>query len=339
MNMTMPRKSVIISILLTVFGLVVIAFILRYSGISIKGLKGAFMSFNIRSLIAVIIATFGIIFFLSEKWRTVINALIEIKKEIKGYFCYYSALGLLSNTLVPHIGNYTFKIVSLKGLYNVPPKIGALSVLIEQLFDIVVIIIVTLPSLLFASGMISAVNAILLVVLFGLTALFVSVNRPKAVFAVMLSAYRFLRGFLRRPIQENELKPNLENAVTFDNAIDAKLLLYSYLKYAFTVLKLYLIMAALKMRVTYIDIFLLTTLVQIVVIIGSTPCALGTSEAGWFGALMLLGIGKSDIGNFLVVERVIGTATMVFVTFLYYLNYLFHGQGYKKESCEKGAVL
>ena len=203
-----------------------------------------------KTLLPVIfLAAAGIIYFLSKKWSTIVTVLVKIERKAKGYFYCYSAMGLLSNTFVPHVGNYGLKAFSLNGLYSVPLSVGALSVLMEQLFDLTVIIVFAVPSLLYVLGIVPAGSAMLIIFLSASAVVFLSVYRPRLLFTAILSGYKFIYRFVKRLTRNRNFNPSIEgiDSIILDRHIDAKLLFYSYMKYGFTALKLFLVMAALKL--------------------------------------------------------------------------------------------
>ncbi|ODS33904.1 MAG: hypothetical protein SCARUB_00975 [Candidatus Scalindua rubra] len=75
------------------------------------------------------------------------------------------------------------------------------------------------------------------------------------------------------------------------------------------------------MHVSFGAVLLAAPLVQTLILIGFIPGALGTLEAGWFGALTLLGVDKAEIGIFLVVLRILGEAALISVTIIGSLYY------------------
>ncbi len=321
------RKG-IINLFLGIVGIVLIILMVKFSGVSLRMIIDSIHDIKYYYFIAVVIATSLIVVFTSWKWQTILHGLTEIKKITRGYFLYYSALGLVSNNIIPHLGNYGLKTASMKLLYDVPISNGVLSILVEQLFDLLILILLSIPALLFFLKILSLKMSVIFVVVFFLLSFSLLIYNYSMLFGGIVKCYRFLYKIASKFfLVKNKTHSNciVSGKIEPGNKITAiKLFLYACFKQIFVVLRIYIVMVALHIDVPFFSIVLGAALVQGIILIGLIPGSLGTLEAGWFGVLALLGIAKSDIGVFIVVMRILGEVSLVFVTFISYLYYIFN---------------
>ncbi len=318
-------KNIIINMFLAILGFLLIVLIIRFSGTSLKEIVNRIFNTKYYYLILIVAMTFGIISFTSLKWKAVVQDLTQLQNSIKGYFFCFSAIGTAFNNIVPHIGNYGLKTLSLKLLHRVPVVTGTLSVFIEQLFDLLVLVLMLIPSSLFFFNIVSLKASLIFisipVILFGVLLLY---NYAKLI-DIIITGYKLIfKVALRLPFLKNRFQNDftlLNNVTSLNRKTVIKLFFYSFFKELSLVARIFIVILSLNMHVSFGAILLTAPLVQILILISCIPGALGTLEAGWFGALMLLGVNKAEIGIFLVVLRVLGEAALISVTIIGSLYY------------------
>ncbi len=169
-----------------------IALIIRFSGTSLKEILNSVLNTKYYYFLLIMMMTFGIISFTSLKWKAVVTDLTSVEKVIKGYFFCFSAIGTAFNNIVPHIGNYGLKSLSLKLSHKVPLVTGTLSVFIEQLFDLLVLVLMLIPSLLFFLNILSLKASLIFIAIPAiLFCVFLQYNYAKMI-ELIISGYKLI---------------------------------------------------------------------------------------------------------------------------------------------------
>ncbi len=318
-------RNIIINVFLSILGFLLIVLIIRFSGTSLKEIINSVFNTKYYYFILIVAMTFGIILFTSLKWKAVVQDLTNLQNTIKGYFFCFSAIGTASNNVVPHIGNYGLKTISLKLSHRVPVVTGTLTVFIEQLFDLLVLVLMLIPSMLFFLNILSLkVSIVFIVIPIMLFSILFLYNHTRMIELIILG-YKFIFKVVSRlPFLKNNFQNDftlLNNVTSLNRKTVIKLFFYSFLKELSIVARIFIVILSLNMHVSFGAVLLAAPLVQTLILIGFIPGALGTLEAGWFGALMLLGVDKAEIGIFLVVLRILGEAALISVTIMGSLYY------------------
>jgi len=325
-NRMKGSRRIIINVFLSALGVLSIVFMLKYSDISAKMIADNIGNTKWHYLIGVVLTTFGTVLLTGQKWKIILGDLANMKAVGKGYFLYYSALGLVSNSVVPYIGNYGLKTVSLKLLHDVPVNNGALSILIEQLFDLLILILLLLPSLLFFLNVMSLEASLIVTLAIFLSSFVVLTHNRKVIFGVMTRGYGFLYqvasriSLIRHRLSENPAA--LAKCGVFSETTAIKLFLYSCLRELCLVLRVYFVMSNSHIDIPFFAILLGTALIQAIMLVIVVPAALGVLEGGWFGVLTVLGIDKAAAGIFIVSLRILGETSLLLVTLVSYLYYM-----------------
>jgi len=305
-----------------ILGIFLIVIILNYTGITLKTGSDIAAKIPFYYIMAIVASNYAIIALLGEKWRAIMASLKPMMAAKRGYFTYYTALGMMANICLPHIGT-GLKIGSLKTLYGVPLSIGAVSMIIHQVFEFLVMMIFVVPSLLFVFGIVTIDTALRILIPVLLFLGGISFLKPVVVFDAVLGMFKKLRRIMSLLPLARRYTGNAGDLDQIGSVrkMAGMVLVLSYLKFAATILNTYLIMMAVGMNISIMKVFLVAPLVYLVGLVGITPSGLGIVDAGWLGILLYLGIDRPMIGHFLLAERVLGTAAsamVVLITYSYY---------------------
>jgi len=227
--------------------------------------------------------------------------------------------------VMPHIGNFGVKTITMKASHNVSIVTGSLIVFIKQLFDLMVLLVVLIPSSIFFVKIASlkiSLTILLASPVIMCALLFICHNKViDGIIAVHKKLYNILA---RVPLLRNKIFRDsalLDRVVCIRQETAVKLYFYSFLKVFGVILRYYVIAIAFNVNITLPGLILATPLVMAVTVIGFMPASLGTLEAGWFGVLMILGLGKPEIGTFVIGSRIFGEFALIIVTLICYLYY------------------
>jgi len=319
-------RYVILNLFLAISGILLILFLLKFSDISMIVIIESFKAVEYYHLIAIFLSVLSYSVLSSLKWKIVLRELTDLKDVVPGYFIYYSTIGIISNKIVPHVGQFGPKVTSMKHLYNVPVAKVTISVFIEQLFDFLVLILLGFSSVLFLSKVLSLGPSIMLIAIIAMVVGLLFIFYHVRAIRVIITGYNFLLKMASRiPLIGNKFQGNNTVAgevVEISRYTAFKLFYYSYLKYLSEIFRIYIVATSLNIEMSFGTAFLASPIVFFITIAGSIPGGLGIYEAGWFGILMLLGIPSSDIGAFVIINRILGEAALILVVVITYVTYM-----------------
>lgn len=332
------RKSRAKNIITTLFsgtlGIVLILLLVYLSDISFNTIVQSILTTKYYYVICIVVITGVIIALTSWKWEAILHDITELKTPMPhGYFFYLSALGIVSNVIIPHVGNFGLKTASLKLEHNVPVVSSSVSILIEQLFDLFMLILFTIPALCFFLGICSLEMAIAFLLIFVLlSGVILTMSSEKAI-ELMARGYTLLfKGASKLPVLKNRIRGDialLHTITLISRKTACKVFVYSLLRQLCVIGRVYIVMVSLRMQIPFAGVMLAAPLVQTVILIGITPGALGTLEAGWFGVLTLLGVERSAIGVFVIVIRILTDCALVLLAVMSYCWVTFNRRLYK----------
>ncbi len=218
-------------------------------------------------------------------------------------------------------------------------SLAIFSVLLDRFLDVIIFIVLVLPSFLLITGAASAPLAILIVLLF-LLGLSLLIRWKKGdTFSFLLKSYRIglVRVFSKVPVLRKWIP--LKGEVTemechFDQSSVFQIMGWNVIKYIFLSLRFYFTGQALGVPFSLIQGFFFIPFIQLSGFISITPGGLGVVEAGTYGALLLMGIPKSQILLFVFGQRILLMFTLLCLVVLNHLLYVFQTKWRKVASVE-----
>ena len=297
--------------------------ILYYTGINSQVLIKMFLDIGVYWSLALLCTMSIIILFLGLKWEAIMLCLNPKLEVRRGYYTFYSAMGLLTNICMPQVGTYGVKVGSLKALYSVPLSTGALCMVIDQIFELVVIVFFMVPGLLFITKIVSLTTAMTILIFLILFLGLLLMLRSHDLFHVIIRLYKKFSVFIISIPILKRFGKNFENneSEKINLKGSGRIFVYALMKHLATVLKTYILMSAVGLNISFIDILLVAAIVYFIGLTGITPAGLGIRDAGWLGILSLLGVDRTDIGLFIVAEWVIENSALLLVTIGCYIVY------------------
>jgi uncharacterized protein (TIRG00374 family) len=315
---------------LIALGLCIILFLIAFSGLSWEHFVSTITGISIEYMLLIISMSLVHIYISAVRWRLLLGEFAEIKETKSGYFSYYTAMGLVANNLLPHLGNFGVKTAAMKTGHGVPVVTGSVIVFIKQLYDLIVMITMMIPAVLYFTN-ITPFEATLQVIL--------------GIFLTMCALFYLLHGFFVKnviffyeklcyllmliPLLKGKKIFDQENIISFakmKKAVTLKMFILSYFRNMLHIVRFYVIALALNIDISLGIILLATPIVSVLVIVVSVPGSLGTQEAGWFGILLLFAISKLDIAAFVIGTRIIGELALAVSTLICYLYFRIYGR-------------
>jgi len=209
----------------------------------------------------------------------------------------------------------------LKRLQGTPISVAVFSVLLDRFLDIVILLVMGLPSFLLITGAASEIQSLSILVFFLIGQGFVIFWKKGETFHFLRRIYRlFLARWLSKiPFLGNRLRGEMgqeEEVGHFSLASVTETMLWNLVKYVFLSLRFYFTGRALGIPFPWLQGFFFLPFIQLSGIINVTPGGLGVLELGTYGALVLMGIPKFQILTFVVGQRIL-LISMSFALFFF----------------------
>jgi uncharacterized protein (TIRG00374 family) len=202
----------------------------------------------------------------------------------------------------------------MKQYKDIKTSTAFLSVLLDRLFDVVVLMVVIVSALLLLIGNNRLEMLVIPLVMVGLLFMFIMWKNDE-VFALLLKIYfRTINLVLRIPILRKWKKFEVIEAFQYTplkRKTVCGLMAWSFLKYIFIALRFYSIGLVFGITFTFFDAFFAASLVQLAGFINVTPGGLGIIEMGSYGALKVIGTSHPDAVVFVVGQRVLVSCIIV----------------------------
>jgi uncharacterized protein (TIRG00374 family) len=246
------------------------------------------------------------------RWLTVLKALLPgtHPKEMD-FLQFYQwlmnsyAVGLFVPSDVSLVGVRTF---FMKQYKDVRTSTAFLSVLLDRLFDVVVLMVVVVSAFLLFIGNNKPELLVIPFMMVGLLYLFLLWKHDEVV-TLLIRLYLYGINFaLRLPILKKWKKSETIEAIPYTplkRTTICGLMTWSFVKYVFIALRFYATGLAFGVTFTFIDAFFAASLVQLAGFINVTPGGLGIIEMGSYGALKVIGASHPEAVVFAVGQRVL----------------------------------
>ncbi len=204
------------------------------------------------------------------------------------------ALGLVLPRTLSAVGG---KSAGLRAL-NVPLQYAIWVVMVDNLFDVLLLGVLVVPALLYLQGTISA--ALLFTFCITSTVLF------GGALAYLLATYRLLpllRQLVRIPLLARRVKIDQLQKLLPDARTAVITLAWTVLLNLLLVLTYVLIAGALRITTPFALMLATFPIVQLSLIIAIAPGGLGIFDLGWLGLLVFGGLSQADATSFTIAQR------------------------------------
>lgn len=272
------------------------------------------------------------------RWKGIVDHLSGEKREsfssLYRYLLNSYAFGIVVPLDVSLAGVRSYY---LKQSQQLSASLAIFSVLLDRFLDVFIFIILAIPSFLFITGVCSAWLSFLILILF-LSAFSLMVHWKKGdTFSLLLKGYHvgLVRVLSKVPVLGKWVHPKgevREMECHFDESSVFEIMGWNIVKYIFLSLRFYFTGQALGVPFSVIQGFFIIPFIQLSGFISITPGGLGVVEAGTYGALLVMGIPKSQILLFVFGQRILLIFTLLCLFFLNHLYYFFQSKWRKAES-------
>jgi len=207
-----------------------------------------------------------------------------------------------------------------------PLSAGLFSVLLDRFFDLIVLLALVPPSILFVLKVANVMEVLSLLGLI-LAAIFVFIFWKKEEgLDALIRIYRSgMEWLLRLPVlgkwMGEKWKRGLEQT-SFKGGSIHQLMGWSLMKYFLLALRFYFTGQAFGAEFSFLQGFFFIPFIQLVSMLNLTPGGLGLVEVGSYGALMVMGVPESKIMVFVIGQRVLASFFTIGLALLNHLIFL-----------------
>jgi len=291
----------------------------------------------------VFLSTLGFTLSHNFRWKEIVENVSGIKGQSFISLYRYLVNSYALGTVIP----MDLSLLGLRSYYlnqfqKIPISMAVFSVLLDRFLDLVTLLIIVLPSFLFMTRTFSANQTILTLILL-LTGLSLFTLWKKGdTFNFLLKIYHTVLvhwlskvPFLRHRLSQGMVETNVD--CHFSQASALRIIYWNFIKYIFLSLRFYFIGQALGIQFPLVESFLFLPLIQLSGLVNVTPAGLGVVEMGTYGALLLMGIPRSQILIFVIGQRVLLSLMLLSLLVLnHFISYIQSGREGLKEFRWKG---
>jgi uncharacterized protein (TIRG00374 family) len=279
--------------------------------------------------LAVTVAAVGSITAISSyRWGLVANTLAGQELASWGQYYHFNILARVTSLFVPRMaGDFGTRTLALTATKKTSVGLAFSSTILDRMFDILDLAVLTLPCLLTITKVISLEMGGLMTLVFILTISGLIATRWAVLWRFLLSVMSSVAALgSRLPLVKGAITPERVGRLRelADHPIDSKLALRIYLltvaRTLLMVLRSYSVVLALGLSVPFLAIYLVVPAAQLFLLIAITPMGLGLRELGWAGFLALMGMSREDALTFSLGHRAYLYVTVAILGLLSYLS-------------------
>jgi uncharacterized protein (TIRG00374 family) len=269
------------------------------------------------------LATFAFILLHTLRWKKIVDALS--KRQGTSFLPFYK--WMIHSYTLGYIMPKDVSLVSVRTYYlkqheNLPLSASLFSVALDRLFDLVVFLVVVIPSLLFVVRILSPATSFMVMGLSVGALLLILRWKGEEIFHLLV---RFYRKILTIPVIRNRMRveqSEIQGEYSLGQNGFYTVLTWSVGTYLLLVLRFFFTGLALSVDLSLLQSLFVIPVIQISGIINITPGSLGVLELGSWGALLLIDVPKDQILRFVIGQRVLLTAVLLLLILLNHLFFL-----------------
>jgi uncharacterized protein (TIRG00374 family) len=292
------------------------------------------LSANLLYMLYAFLMTLAIILLTAYRWWLLLEKSMDYSPPLFGYLVYYVLTGASIGMFVPNrdLGEMGVRIASVKLYHQVPFNRVMLSVIVDRIFDIFILIPISIISIPFFCGWISSYLSLAALTLIALLCITGILNYKQAydtLFRLIQNLYIFIYPRWRRlPLLCRIRLPEPQTFGLLSEVISPQIMTKAFIltsfKYLALALRAFFIACALNLNISFSIFFLSTSLAQASMILAFTPGGLGINELGWYGALSLLGVKSPQIIPFLISHRLFCYVFVLSLTLIGQIVHLYY---------------
>jgi len=264
-------------------------------------------------LLGVLLSTVGLVLSSAGRWRMIAVRLAGGGARSLAAYAYYFVVGRALGCVLPaEITDVGVRTIALTRSEKFSVAGAAYTVLVDRLFDLVVLVCLVVPALVHLSGHLSQ-GAALALAAGGIVGVPLLVGARHGAVTDGLT-HLFVRGvrFLRfLPGVPGLAAPELRAGAALGTRGSGAVYGLSVAKGLMVVARFYCVARAVDVAMPVATAFLCVPLAQVAALVAVTPGGLGILEAGWYGILVWAGLGAEETVLLVVAWRLYTFASLV----------------------------
>jgi len=278
-------------------------------------------------VLGILFSTLAFILLHTLRWKRIVDAISN--KEGSSFLPFYK--WMIHSYLLGYIMPRDVSLLSVRTYYlkqhqNLPLSASLFSVALDRLLDIIVFIVVVVPSLLCVMKILSPIRSLIVMGISVGGLLLILRLKGEEAFHLL---FRLYRRILRLPIIRNRMSPQrgeTEWECSFGVGGFCTVVAWSVGAYLLLVLRFFFTGLSLNVDLSLLQSLFVIPVIQISGLVNITPGSLGVLELGSWGALLLIDIPKDQILRFVLGQRILLTASLLFLILLNYFFFLLRGK-------------
>jgi uncharacterized protein (TIRG00374 family) len=281
------------------------------------------------SILFVFLTTGGSILIHNLRWTSIVQAMVNSSDSKINFFQFFRWLlnSYALGTLIPSdISLAGVRTLYLNRTQILPLSASFFSVLLDRFFDLIVLLALVPPAILFVLKLANATEALsLLGLILAAISVFVLWKKEKGLDALIRIYRSGMEWLLRLPVLGKWMGEKWKRGseqTSFKGGSIHQLMGWSLIKYLLLVLRFYFTGQAFGVEFSFLQGFFFIPFIQLVSMFNLTPGGLGLVEMGSYGALMLMGVPESKIMVFVIGQRVLASVFTIGLALMSQLIFL-----------------
>jgi uncharacterized protein (TIRG00374 family) len=263
----------------------------------------------------------------SWRWHVIADALAGRALGSPASFFFYSVTASATSLFMPQTANViVVRTAMLNSFTGMPLAQAGASVLLDKLFDMLPVLLLTPPALALVALKLS-LHVMLIIILIEVAAAALLIRRYHALYPKVITILsHFTAGVVRRvPLLKRVKAVNRLEAVEEADQLQSHAIqmaaLLTLIGTLAMLLRSWLIAQAVGLDISPLQLLAGIALAQASLVLAVTPGALGTLELGWYVGLSAAGVPDDSIAPFLIAHRLLQSA---FALVMYFFSYALH---------------
>lgn len=303
--MLTPKKA-IFSILSLGLGIFLLGLVLKLTGIGMPEVVESLRQLNPFYAFMVLVTTWLHLWLSAYKWKVISRKVAGEDAGNRDFYMPYITFGAMLGQLVPQqlsmmaVQSFAMKFHGLSSLRK-----SVFAVFYDQVFNLIVPVLVIPPALLLAINQISEPIALFLTLMTLFIVPFLIRGWSQPAILAFVKFYIAVKQRLFRQQPAVDLHTFFYNAPVFKSRFTLWLFWLAIFRYGNMILRSLFIVMAGGFQIGSWAIVFTNPLVYLSMIVGFTPANLGLMEWTWIGSLQLFGVSSTVAANYAIVQRIL----------------------------------
>ena len=315
----MLYKSLIYSVLSLILGLFLVWLILYLTPVEAEQIFSSLQNLNPVYTCLVLISTFIHLWLTAYKWKLITQKLTSDHKQTQKFYLAYTTLSSLTIQFVPqHVGTLVVQSFAIRFHKVSTVSKGFFCIIYDQFFNLLIPLVLLLPSLLFLFGYLSLPVAIFVSVCSVVIAQYTNKRWHRSFVLLLVKGYQTGKQLLLKKPKQAAADGNIP---VLGTRFTSNLFWLSVLRHVNWVLRGFLVAMAGGFSIKFWAIAFAVPVIQLAMVLSFTPANLGFMEWSWIGVLGLLHVSTVEAVKFALLQRILGLSSLILITLSLLLSF------------------